>query len=145
MKKGRRRRAAAQPTSVPLGIYANHVDTGRGSCEIQIRLSQTVIPALDPPSVDVVEIVRVALPIQTAKVLAFQLLCNISVHEALLGPVNMIPALAPSMPDPQILGPDCLGRLAVIHAELFAPVPPAVEPVKELVEKDGGQPKTTTH
>lgn len=119
--------------------YVNHVDSQWGTCEIQLALSETKLTGVTPPTVEVSEVARVALPIQTAKVLAFQLICNIAAYETLFGPVNMVPAFVPQMPTTPIFGPEVIARLAVLHAELFAPVPPVMAASTPHMETTGDE------
>lgn len=118
------RAKAPQPARQP-AAYANHVDSWWGTCEIRVALSETKVTGVEPPVVEISEVSSVTLPVQTAKVLAFQLVCNIAAYETMFGPVNLVPALVPQMPTTPIFGPEVIARLAQIHAELFAPVPPA--------------------
>ena len=124
-KRTRNPRATGPKPARRQTTYVNHVDSQWGTCEIQLALSETKLTGVTPPTVEVSEVARVALPIQTAKVLAFQLICNIAAYETLFGAVNMAPAFVPQMPTAPIFGPEVIARLGVLHSELFAPVPPA--------------------
>lgn len=127
--KDRTARPKAKATRPP--VYANAALVEVGPFEIQFRLSHMIITGLEPLSGDTVEVGRVAMPVQSAKALAFGLLCAIASHEALMGHTDVLPALAPPMPSSQTLGPNVVARLAQIHAELFAPVPTPAAPAQQ--------------
>lgn len=138
------RRERQKAHSAPLGPYANWINVQYGCTEMHVAFAQAR-PEVTPDGLTwpVTEIARLTLPMETAKVLCFELLHNIASHEALLGPVNLAPQLVPLMPSAGVLHPDTIARLAVLHYELFAPAP-TPQPVKPIENSDVG-PHVTKH
>lgn len=128
-RRSRARKAAtrtrAPRAAEPFGVYANHAQAQWGATEINLVLSQTHPKGAEWP---VVEVSRITVPVITAKVLAFALLTEIAAYEAVLGPVNVARQLTPDMPVSHVFAPETIARLAILHAELFAPVPPPAPP-----------------
>lgn len=121
-KKPVRTPRKTQAAGPPLGtVYANHVTSHWGAAEIVATFSQThpTLTPTDGTTWPIVEVGRVILSPQLAKILVFQLTTSIAIYEGLLGRVTLARPLIPKLPDDSVITNSDLVKLAALHAQLF--------------------------